>query len=514
MPESFTYDCNCEPLPGTVPPIANYVVSIDGLRGIISLGDTGSIVWRTENNTIYADFTAAAGLGSVTSVAVSSPNTNLIVSSGSPVTTSGTIVIDLDLALESIAGLTTAADKMIYTTASNVYATTDLTAFARTLLDDAAATNARTTLGLVIGTDVQAFSSDLSAFVTNASWSGADLTLGGALTLTLGLTAGADSSVAGAFTATGLISGAAGGSFSGDVSAGTFTGDGSALTALNASNVSTGTLAVARGGTNIASYAIGDLIHATGATTLTKLPSVSAGSYLRSAGVTTASVWSTLKLPNSATVGDILYSNTTNNISNLADVATGSVLRSGGVGVAPNYGKVTSAHVDGTVPTMAGGINADLLGFSGDLSFTGITAFAGTVELGGVVKDINGDAGTAGMIFTSTGAGTDWTDQIAVSTLRVDNLLSSEGTITPGGTTGAQTINKMTGTVRFAAAAASLVVTNNLVTTSTRVLATVCTNDSTMKSVQAVVTTGSFTLFPNANPTAETEVFWELRGIT
>lgn len=60
----------------------------------------------------------------------------------------GTNVQAYSPALASIAGLTTAADKLIYTTASNVYAATDLTSFARTLLDDLNAGAARATLGL------------------------------------------------------------------------------------------------------------------------------------------------------------------------------------------------------------------------------------------------------------------------------------------------------------------------------------------------------------------------------
>lgn len=79
-------------------------------------------------------------------------------------------------------------------------------------------------------------------------------------------------------------------------------------------------------------------------------------------------------------------------------------------------------------------------------------------------------------------------------------------TITAPGTTGAQTINKTAGSVNFAAAAASLVVTNSLVTTSSIILATVGTNDATMRSVQAVAAAGSFTLFANAAATAETRV--------
>jgi hypothetical protein len=51
-------------------------------------------------------------------------------------------------ALDSMSALTTAADKMIYTTASDTYAVTDLTAAGRAILDDADATAQRSTLGL------------------------------------------------------------------------------------------------------------------------------------------------------------------------------------------------------------------------------------------------------------------------------------------------------------------------------------------------------------------------------
>jgi hypothetical protein len=79
-------------------------------------------------------------------------------------------------------------------------------------------------------------------------------------------------------------------------------------------------------------------------------------------------------------------------------------------------------------------------------------------------------------------------------------------TVTAGGTTGAQTINKNAGTVNFAAAATSLVVTNSRVTTSSIIVCTVGTNDTTLKSVAAVAGAGSFTLHASAAATAETRV--------
>ncbi len=79
-------------------------------------------------------------------------------------------------------------------------------------------------------------------------------------------------------------------------------------------------------------------------------------------------------------------------------------------------------------------------------------------------------------------------------------------TVTAAGTTTPQTIDKNAGAVNFAAADASKVVTDSRVTANSIIVATVATNDATMKSVQAVAAAGSFTLYANAAATAETRV--------
>lgn len=94
----------------------------------------------------------------------------------------------------------------------------------------------------------------------------------------------------------------------------------------------------------------------------------------------------------------------------------------------------------------------------------------------------------------------------AVTKCQIFGDIILDKTVTAGGTTGAQTINKTVGSVNFAAAATSLVVTNNRVTASSIIVATVATADATMKSVVAVAAAGSFTLTANAAATAETRV--------
>lgn len=94
-------------------------------------------------------------------------------------------------AANTYTNLTLAADKGIRATGAGTLATFDLTAAGLALLDDAAAVNQRTTLGLAIGTDVQAYDAGLASlvaadgsaglpYVTGANtWASATLTAAG-----------------------------------------------------------------------------------------------------------------------------------------------------------------------------------------------------------------------------------------------------------------------------------------------------------------------------------------------
>jgi hypothetical protein len=90
--------------------------------------------------------------------------------------------------------------------------------------------------------------------------------------------------------------------------------------------------------------------------------------------------------------------------------------------------------------------------------------------------------------------------------VRTDGQIALLATNTPAGTTGARTINQPSGTVNFAAAATSLVVTNSLCTTASIVHAVVRTNDTTATIKNVVPGAGSFTINLGAAATAETSV--------
>lgn len=120
----------------------------------------------------------------------------------------------------------------------------------------------------------------------------------------------------------------------------------------------TGTITVAQGGTAITSYAVGDILYASGATTLSKL----------------------------------------------ADVATGNALISGGVTTAPSWGKIgLTTHISGTLAVGNGGTGLTAGTSGGVLAFTATNTLAssGLLTANGVVL-----GGGAGVVPTSTAAGT------------------------------------------------------------------------------------------------------------
>lgn len=96
--------CCCD-APGTTPPdIAPYVVSLNGLSGILGIQGFGIDVGAV-GGTITLTLSASAGLGTVTSVDATAPASGFSITGG-PITTAGTFVFTLTddlLALENLA---------------------------------------------------------------------------------------------------------------------------------------------------------------------------------------------------------------------------------------------------------------------------------------------------------------------------------------------------------------------------------------------------------------------------
>jgi len=156
-----------------------------------------------------------------------------------------------------------------------------------------------------------------------------------------------------------------------------------------------GTLIPANGGTGLSSYTAGDMLYASGATTLSKLPAGVAGTFLLGVAAGSAPIWSTLTLPNSANKGDILFASASNAIGKLADVTAGSVLVSGGVSADPLYSATPTLGIAGTTYGKLSLAN----GTSGGASIT--------IQNIGATSTYNFnlpiDAGTSGKVLTSAG---------------------------------------------------------------------------------------------------------------
>ncbi len=162
-----------------------------------------------------------------------------------------------------------------------------------------------------------------------------------------------------------------------------------------------------------------------------------------------------------------------------------------------------------TANNSSGGSNIQM---SGSINY-GYHAAAPVCHSWGSGTTLNGTLDTslsrvsAGVVGVgSGGAAGDVTGALSCNEIRLSK------TITAGGTTGAQTINKSSGSVNFAAAATSLVVTNSLVSTSSIIRCHLGTNDATAVLGAVVAAAGSFTIYMTTAPTAETRVNFVLNN--
>lgn len=263
--------------------------------------------------------------------------------------------------------------------------------------------------------------------------------------------------------------------------------DGTTLTATNSS-----VLPVASGGTNITSYAVGDLVYASGSTTLAKLADVATGNSLISGGVGVAPSWGkigltthvngTLPIANGGTnlttytTGDILYASATNTLAKLPDVATGNSLISGGVGVAPSWGKVgLTTHVSGTLPTANGGTNLTTYA-TGDILYASATNTLSKLSAGNNGQVLTLSAGvpawsaSSGMVYPGAGipnsTGSAWgTSYSTTGSGTVVALATSPSFTTPSLGAATATSVAATGAVSGSVVSATngLVVNNNSV---------------------------------------------------
>lgn len=135
-----------------------YVVLFDGTSGNrIKAGAGAPLIASNNFSDIGNAVTARGNLGLAIGTDVQAYSANL--SAWSALATSAKQ--DADAELSAIAGLTSAADRLPYFTGSGTAALATFTTFGRSLVDDADAATARSTLGLVIGTHVQAYDADI-----------------------------------------------------------------------------------------------------------------------------------------------------------------------------------------------------------------------------------------------------------------------------------------------------------------------------------------------------------------
>jgi hypothetical protein len=143
----------------------------------------------------------------------------------------------------------------------------------------------------------------------------------------------------------------------------------------------------------------------------------------------------------SYTTGDILFASGSTTLSKLADVATGNALISGGVGVAPSYGKIgLTTHVSGTLPVANGGTGLTGGTSGGVLYYSAAGTLASSGALAASSLVVGGGAGVAPSTITT---GTGVVTALGVNTGTAGAFVVNGGAL---GTPSSGTVTNLTGT--------------------------------------------------------------------
>lgn len=150
--------------------LVNLEIGTDVQAQNANLAALAGQTWAADRFTYYTA-AATAALGTITAFALTILDDADATAARSTLgLVIGTNVQAQNANLAAIAGQTWAADQFTYYSAAATAQLGTITTFGRSLIDDADATAARSTLGLVIGTDVQAYDADTAKLDTAQSW--------------------------------------------------------------------------------------------------------------------------------------------------------------------------------------------------------------------------------------------------------------------------------------------------------------------------------------------------------